>query len=223
MKRHLLIVIFALIALSSVAQETNFSLRPAVKVEKSITEKFSLQLGHQTRYYTNLSEFERFSASLEGKYAISKNWDAGLAYVWLYKHAIDDDLYARRNRYYLYLKYKVDVANWNFSINEMFKSTFYNKTLENPSYTPKNVLLTKLEVAYKIKPISLTPYINGQLRCMVNHPDKNELNQYRWTLGAKYKINQLLGVGLYFEQRVDMNSDSPDKVNIIGAELKISI
>ena len=206
-----------------VAQETNFSLRPAIKVEKSVTEKFSLQLGHQTRYYTDLNEFERFSASLEGKYAFSKNWDAGVAYAWLYKHRIDDNLYASRNRYYFYLKYSQSVGDWKFSIREEFQSTFYNKTLENPSYTPNNVLLTKVEAAYKIKSLSLTPYINGQLRYLVNHPDKNQFNQYRWAFGAKYKINQLLDVGVYFEQRGDMNTDSHDKVRIIGAELKISI
>ena len=223
MKNYYLLVLFVFIALNSVAQETNFSLRPAIKIEKSVTEKFSFQLAHETRYYTDLNEFERFSASLEGKYSFSKHWDAGLAYAWLYKHQIDDDFYASRNRYYLYLKYKHDVGNWNFSVREKFQSTFYNKTLENPSYTPKNVLLTKVEVAYKIKPLSLTPFINGQLRYMVNHPDKNELNQYRWALGTKYKINQRLGVSLFFEQRVDMNAKSPYKVNIIGAELKVSI
>lgn len=223
MKKYILTLIVLLLAIYSVAQETYFSLRPAVKVEKSVTDKFSLQLGHQTRYYTDLSEFERFSMSLEGKYSISKSFDAGLAYAWLYKHKIDDELYATRNRYYFYLKYKHKVGDWNFSIREKFQSTFYNKTLEDPSYTPKNVLLTKVEVAYKINTLSLTPYVNGQLRYMVNHPDKNELNQYRWALGAKYKINKLLGVGLFFEQRVDMNTNTPDKVNIIGAELKIKI
>lgn len=222
-KKIIFTLAVALIALHGTAQETNFSLRPAVKVEKSVTNKFSLQLAHQTRYYTDLNEFERFSASLEGKYSFSKNWDAGLAYAWLYKHQIDDDFYASRNRYYLYLKYNHDVGDWSFSIREKFQSTFYNKTLENPSYTPKNVLLTKVEVAYKIKPLALTPFVNGQLRYMVNHPNKNELNQYRWALGGKYKINQLLGVSLFFEQRVDMNTSSPYKVNIIGAELKIKI
>lgn len=98
MKKIIFTLAVALIALHGTAQETNFSLRPAVKVEKSVTNKFSLQLAHQTRYYTDLNEFERFSASLEGKYSFSKNWDAGLAYAWLYKHQIDDDFYASRTR-----------------------------------------------------------------------------------------------------------------------------
>lgn len=224
MRKSIFALALALFALHGlVAQETNFSLRPAIKVEKSVTDKFSLQLGHQTRYYTDLNEFERFSASLEGKYAFSRNWDAGVAYAWLYKHRIDDNLYASRNRYYFYLKYSQSVGDWKFSVREKFQSTFYSKSKESPSYTPKNVLLTKVEAAYKIKSLSLTPYINGQLRYMVNHPNKNQFNQYRWALGSKYKINQLLGVSLFFEQRVDMNASSPYKVNIIGAELKVSI
>lgn len=62
MKKIIFTLAVALIALHGTAQETNFSLRPAVKVEKSVTNKFSLQLAHQTRYYTDLNEFERFSA-----------------------------------------------------------------------------------------------------------------------------------------------------------------
>ena len=223
MRKYILTLIVALMALQGVAQETNFSVRPGVKAEKSITNKFSLELAHQTRYYTNLSEFELFSATLEAKYALSKHWDSGLAYAWLYNHKIDDERYASRNRYYFYLKYKHSVGNWNFSIREKFQSTFYSKSKENPSYTPKNVLLTKIEVAHKIAPLSLTPYINGQLRYAINHPDNKEFNQYRWAVGAKYKINSLLNVGLYFEQRGDINATMHSKVRIIGAELKVNI
>lgn len=223
MIKRFLVITFALIAMQMYAQETNFSLRPKIKVEKSFSDKFSLQLDHQTRYFSNLQEFERFVTKLEAKYSISKRWDAGLAYAWLYQHKIDDDFYATRNRYYVYLKYNQDVGNWNFSIREKLESTHYNKYKETPSHSPKNVLLTKVEAAYYIKALSLTPYINGQLRYMVNHPDKNEFNQYRWAVGAEYKINQHVDVGLYYEQRGDLNTDNPYKVRIIGADLSINI
>ena len=223
MRKLILMALLAVMIFQMAAQEVNSSFRPAIKVEKIFSEKFSLQLEHETRYYTNLKEFERFTTSLGADYSFSKNWSAGLTYLWLYNHNIQEDFYASRNRFDLYLKYKKIIGDWNFSISEKFRTTYYNESKENPSYSPKNVLLTKVEVAYKIKFISLTPYINGQLRYAVNHPSKNDLNQYRWAVGSKYKINKLLGVDLYFEQRGDLNVDKPGKVNIIGTTLKFSI
>ena len=223
MRKLILIAALSFIALQIVAQETKTSWRPAIKIEKAITNKFSMQLEHETRYYTDLKEFERFTTSLGADYSFSKNWSAGLTYLWLYHHNLKENLYASRNRFDLYLEYKKKIDDWNFSISEKFRTTYYNQSKENPNYNPKNVLFTKVEVAYKIRPISLTPYINGQLRYAVNHPTKNEINQYRWAVGAQYNINKLLGVELYFEQRGDLNVDKPGKVNIIGTALKFSI
>lgn len=223
LKRFFLMVAIAFITLQMVAQENNSSLRPAIKVEKAFSERFSLQLEHETRYYTNLKEFERFTTSLGADYSFTKNWSAGLTYLWLYQNNIKENLYASRNRFDLSLKYKTKIGDWNFSISEKFRTTYYDESKENQSYSPKNVLFTKGEVAYNIKPVSLTPYINGQLRYAVNHPTKNAVNQYRWSVGAKYKINKLLGVDLYFEQRGDMNADKPGRVRIIGTALKFTI
>ena len=80
-----------------------------------------------------------------------------------------------------------------------------------------------MEVAYNVKSISVTPYINGQLRYAVNHPTEKEFNQYRWAVGAQYKINNMLGVDVFFEQRGDMNTDNPGRIRIIGTTLTVKI
>lgn len=223
MRKVILIFALAFISLQLIAQDSNTAWWPAIKVQKEITKKFSLQLEHETRYFTNLSEIDRLATSLEGDYSITKRWNAGLAYTWLYNHNLKEDIYASRNRFYLYLRYKQKFGNWSFYIREKYQSTYRDEEKENVNYSPKNVLRSKAEVAYKIKSVSLTPYINGQFRYQLNHPTKNEIDQYRWSVGAEYKFNKRLSADLYFQKEGELNKKKPDKVSIIGTTLKIKI
>lgn len=223
MKKTVLIAALVLISVQMVTAGNKISLRPKVKIQKSLSDKFSLQLEQEARYSPTFSDWEQFNTTLGGEYSFAKGWNTGVAYSWRYSHIIKNDIYSSRNRYYLFLKYKYAIGDWNFSIREKFQSTYYNKTKEGTSYSPRNVLLTKVEVAYKIKPIQLSPYISGTLRYAVNHPTKNQINEYRWAVGTQYKINKLLGVDVFFEQRGDMNVDRPGKVRIIGTALKFNI
>lgn len=223
MRKMFLVATLAFFLLPVMAQETNTAWWPAIKVEKKLTKKMSLTLEHETRYFTDLGEIDRFATALEGDYSITKRWDVALAYVWIYNHNIKEDSYANRNRYYFYIRYKQKIGNWSFYIREKFQSTYEDSDAENVKYSPKNVLRSKAEVAYKIKSISLTPYINGQIRNRLNHPTENKIDRYRWSLGAEYKFNKQFGVDFYYQRQGELNVKKPDKINIIGTTLKIKI
>ena len=223
MRRIILIATLAFIVWQTQAQDSNTAWWPAVKVEKQFTKKFSLMLEHEIRYFTSLNEVDRFGTSIEGDYSFFKKWNVGLAYSWLYSHDIDEDVYVNRNRYYLYLRFKQKAGNWSFYIREKFQSTYRDEDNESTKYNPKNALRSKVEVAYKIKSISLTPYINGQLRYRLNHPTNNELDQYRWSVGAEYKFSKRISADLYFQKEGDLNKKKPDETSIIGTTLKIKI
>lgn len=196
---------------------------PSVKIDKKINKKTTVRLEHETRYNATASALSRLGNTLEVDYSINKPFNAGVAYTHIYNHNISKNIYANRHRYYLYLRYKHKIGDFSFYVREKFQSTFYNESVESVKYTPQNALRTKVGASYRIKELSLTPYMSWQFKYLVNHPKKNEIDQTRWALGAEYRINKMFTLDLYYQKETEHNAKKPDNYNIIGTTLKVKL
>ncbi|MGQ1948340.1 DUF2490 domain-containing protein [Geofilum sp. OHC36d9] len=189
-------------------------------IEKELTKEISLELEPEWRYLLDEDETDRFSTSLNVDYAFNKKWKFGVGYTWIHDHDIDDDEYANRNRYSLFVRHKRVFGNWSMSLREKFQSTYYDADNDNKKYDPKNALRSKLEVCYKIKLLHIKPYISGQFRYQLNNPDGNEIDNFRWAFGTDYEISKTVSADFYCQYDKVVNVKEPEAGWVLGTSLK---
>jgi len=224
MRKLFFVVMFAMVANMILGQSTTETMIwPSVKIDKKINKKTTVRLEHETRYNLTESALGRLGNTLEVDYSISKSFNGGAAYHHIYNHDISKNIYANRHRYYLYLRYRRKIGDFSFYVRERFQSTYYNKSVESGKYTPQNALRTKAQISYRIRTLSLTPYLSGQFKYLVNHPKKNEIDKTRWSLGVEYKISKMFTIDLYYQKENEHNAKNPDNYDIIGTVLKIKL
>ncbi len=196
---------------------------PSIKIDKKINKKLTARFEHETRYNITHNDLARLLNTFEVDYSINKPFNVGLAYTHIYNHNIKKDIYANRHRYYGYVRFKKKYGNFSYSIREKFQSTYYNESVESVKYNPQMALRSKAEISYNFKKLSLSPYLNGQIRNSINNPKGNEIDQVRWSFGTEYKINKKFSVDLYYQREFEVNAKNPEKNDIFGTCLKIKL
>lgn len=213
-KQKLLIVILSFISVSNVfARDNDFGIWTSIEGEKKIIKGLSFALEGEFRSRDNSRKTDRWSGSADLSYRIWPFLKAGASYTYIYtgnekKKGI---VWEHRHRYNIYLLGSYKWNRFNISLRERFQHTYRSgvkKTAKRAN--PKQVLRSRLQIAYDIKKSKFTPYASCELYHTLNDPIDNGYEKTRWTAGTKYKLNKKNSFDIYYRYQTKSDDDEPN-------------
>ncbi len=190
-----------------------------VNISGDITKKFGVELEEEVRIFKNFGEIDRFSSEIDAFYVVNKYLKGGIGYGWIYDHDVNDSFWENRHRLFAYVRGKAEVGRFTATLREKFQSTTYDKDLKGFDYSPKYYLRSRLGLEYDIKGCKAAPYLALEMHLQLNNPDGNEIDNWRYSLGAEFPIAKNLSLDTFFRLSHDVNVRKPDNLWLIGVSL----
>jgi hypothetical protein len=221
MKKTFCILLILITASGIKAQEeTNYGWWTEFGTEKEIANNLDVELSEEIRYFFDLGEIDKFKTNLGLTYKISSRLRFGLKYSWTYNHDTEDDFYAHRHRITVSARMKEDVGRFEISLLEKLQFNYYDTEKEDVDYSPKTNLRSLLKIAYNLTTTKIEPFIQAQFRYQLNNPDGNEFDNSRFATGISFPLSNKLEMDTFLQLDKELNRKSPDKIWILGTNLK---
>ena len=226
MKKIFTLVVFVSLIFSSIgsyAQTEDFGIRFGAELTKELGKKFELGIQEEGRLNQNASEIDRFLTSFGAKYEISKLFDVGAYYTWIYANNQKDDYYENRHRFGTWIKAGKKVNRFKFSLKEQLMITYRDENLGTYKYNPKTYLRSRFEVSYNVKNSPIKPYLSAQMHYQLNNPSGNVIDQWRYVAGMEYDINKKFTIDAYLMRDEEVNVKKPLNTTVVGTMLKFKL
>ena len=207
------------------AQSDDFGLDFSLEAQKKLSQKWSLSLEGELRTRDNAKTNDRWSAGLGVDYKVAKWLKASAGYTLLYdnnerlnssgkKYA---NYWGTRHRFNFSLTASQRVGDFKLSLRERWQYTYRPEKTVQRYYVSdgseadehtyggrgKNVLRSRLQVAYDKKNLALTPYAN------VEFFNAWSLQKTRLNVGVDWDITKQHTVGAFYRYQT-VRSDDDD-------------
>ena len=204
MRYKLLLILFALLPVLSLAQDEDLELWGSIKFSKKLTKKIRFELEEQIRWADSLRLYKKNFTDLGFKYKLHKRHSLALHI------RLVDEIYEDK-----YLRYHID-ANSDF-MRSNFPLVFQQRLRLQKSWDTDGVLDKKffrLKWGLALKNKVVSPYIAHEYfwRLM----EENSLSKQRSTIGISWRIGDDLKMKLFLRNQKDLNEEEPDKLGVIG-------
>lgn len=237
--RCLVACLLVLVCLPDVldAQESDFGVWTSAEVKKKIFPGLDASLEGEFRTRDGLKTVERWSGSAGLSYKMFRWLKASADYSYLrYYQPMEvtnkgnyvPEYWQPKHRFSLSLTGKTDWRRFTFSLRERWQYT-YRPSQSVPKFdgddgTPKsdeyitgkgkNVLRSRLQVAYDIRKCAFTPYASCELSHSLSNGGAYE--KMRWTLGTEWKLSKRHTLDFYY---LYQNKADDDEANghVLGA------
>jgi long-subunit fatty acid transport protein len=246
MERSVIIAVLAILMGSQRvhAQSDDFGAWYEIGVEKKLSRQWSIGGEAELRTRDNMKTTDRWSVGLSADYKLNKNLKVSGGYTLLVDNNAEElDLksdgltpnkwtpsyWGVRHRFNVSLQGSVKWQRLSFSLRERWQYTYRPAAegkrydLDNDAWTDrkgkgKNVLRSRLEVAYDIPNWKFDPYVNAE---MFN--DNSGISKMRYSIGTEYKWKKKHVFGLSYKYQSVNDSDDDQSANrhIIGLNYKL--
>jgi len=183
------------------AQEQDFQIWSKVGISHSInkTLKVSIDQGYRIRENASLSDALFTDASL--RYKINKPWSAVAGYRLI--NDFDFDLQSEmKHRLFVDLNYRMKHKRWEFKNRFRYQLQSSTSTFRD-----------KISAEYNVRKTPLLPFTTFEVFYR-----NQELNKWRYTLGASYPLSKSIDFSLYYRLQQEFNSNAP-QLYILGIGL----
>lgn len=211
-----LIVFYFFFPFYSIAQEKDAGLWVSVTAEKKVSSFLDVELSQEFRFYENITELGSAFSEASFQYKIFRKFRVSADYRFIQSRRLDDT-YRLRHRYAFSLTYIYDINRFSFRIREKFQSRYTEVYASDDGKIPKNILRTRLMIAYDLKK-RYEPFVAGEVYYQLNNPEGNELDKIRYRIGVDYELNKYhsLSIGYLIDQETHQNNPLTDYVFDIG-------
>ena len=204
-----------------------------ISIDKKIHEKWNLGAEAELRTFGGtdiylVEQVERWTLTANVGYSPLKPLNLSATYILMDVFDTKYDNYHWQHRFYLSAVGRQNWGNFSFSLRERLQITTRDDSKRIEPYEIKTdvVLRNRLLVAYNISNLPITPSASFEAFYLLNHPDNNKFNEFRYILSLAYKINSKNTFELYGLYR--QNPAKPPKastfgVYILGLSYKISL
>lgn len=216
-----LTIIFILVTKNILAQTSDFGIRLDADLTKKLTKNIELEFDEELRMNNNSSSFDRSLTTLGANYKFNNTLKAGLYYTFIYMNNQHDGYWESRNRFGAWLTASHKFDRFRISLREKYQNTYRDEALGNFLYNPKMVLRSKLEISYNIRKFPVDPYCSAEMQYQLNNPYGNEIDSWRYTAGAEYKISKKFAIDLYYRVDKSVNVKNPANISILGTSFKL--
>lgn len=180
----------------SVSAQDDFGGNISVELSKKLGKKVDLSLEEEVRLTQNMSHFDRSATTLGADFKLIKKYlKGGVAYSALVYN--ENNYRLLDHRAIASLSGSAYAGNFEFSLRARYQATFLDESYGNShKVNPKQIIRGKAEVEYDIAKIKLNPYISAEAYYEVA---KKDCNRFKYSVGAKKKINKHNSIGLGFQ------------------------
>ncbi len=189
----------------NVSAEDDFGGNISVELSKKLSKKVDLSLEEEVRLTQNMSHFDRSATTLGADFKLLKKYlKGGVAYSALVYNETDYCLLDHRA--IASLTGSVNAGNFEFSLRARYQATFLDDSYGNShKVNPKQIVRGKAEIEYDIASIKLNPYISAEAYYEIA---KKDCNRFKYSIGAKKKINKhnSFGVGFQLDDKLKSNN-----------------
>ncbi len=224
------------------AQSDDFGMGYELGAEKKLSSKWSVGAEAELRTRNNSRTMDRWALGVNAEYKIIKGLKASAGYTFLNDNNPEElDLksdgvrynkwtpsyWGVRHRFNVSLTGNMDFGRLNVSLRERWQYT-YRPQADDKKYDfdeecwtfvkgkGKNVLRSRLQLAYDIPHWKFDPFFNVE---MFN--DKSGIQKMRYQLGVDYKIQKKHIFGLtYRYQTVNDDDENEGNIHLIGLSYK---
>ena len=218
------------------AQSDDFGIWTGVEVKKKILSGWDASLEGEFRTRDGVKTVERWSGAVATSYKVSSWLKASAGYTFIhYYHPMEvtkkgnyiPEYWQPRHRFHVSLTGKADWRRFTFSLRERWQYTYRpsqsvpkfdgddgsSKADEYISGKGKNVLRSRLQVAYNIRKCAFNPYAS----CELSHSlSDGAFEKARWTLGTEWKLSKRHSLDFYYLYQNKADDDESDG-HVIGA------
>lgn len=217
MKRfnRFILLLLSLVTISASAQD-DFGGNISVELSKKISKRVDISLEEEIRLTQNWSNFDRSATSVGADFKLIKKYlKGGIAYSALVYNETDYCLLDHRA--IASLTGTVNAGNFEFSLRGRYQATFLDESFGNShKVNPKQIVRGKFEVEYDVTKIKLNPYISAEAYYEIA---KKDCNRFKYSIGAKKKINKHNSFGLGFQ--LDDKLKSNNYYLLVGYSYKL--
>lgn len=215
-------VVFIIFTKNIIAQTSDFGIRLDADLTKKLTKKFELEFDEELRMNNNSSSFDRSLTTLGANYDCNRTFKAGVFYTYIYMNNQHDGYWESRNRFGAWITAVHKFDRFKISLREKFQNTYRDESLGNYLYNPKMVLRSRFELAYNIRKFPVNPFLSAEMQYQLNNPYGNEIDCWRYTAGAEYKVSKKFGIDLYYRLDKSINVKNPANNSILGTSFKLN-
>ena len=195
MKLRLILIHISLLFLlipSVFSQTEDFQIWSKLAIKKKINKEISLIFQQDIRFQQNATLFKDYITFLGGQYSFNKKIKIRGIYRYTFSPTIEDGT-INEHRFYadLMLRHKIDRFKFKY------RGRYQVKSIDFDIYS-MHYFRNRFTVEYNIPKIPLTPYAEYEFYFSLNNPVKNSIIRNRYTLGADYKISDIMSVYSYY-------------------------
>lgn len=219
------------------AQSDDFGIWTSAEVKKKILPGWDASLEGELRTRDGVKTVERWSGAAAMSYKVFDWLKASAGYTFIhYYHPMEvtkkgnyiPEYWQARHRFNISLTGKADWRRFTFSLRERWQYTYRpsqsvpkfdgddgsTKADEYISGKRKNVLRSRLQVAYNIRKCAFNPYASCELTHSLS--DGGAFEKARWTLGTEWKLSKRHSLDFYY---LYQNKADDDEANghVLGA------
>lgn len=240
--RPVLLLLMLLALPTLLRAQSDFGLWYSVGAEKKINKRWAVAVEGEFRTRNNARTADRWDVGISTDYKVMKGLKVGTGYDLVYQNTPEkitlhaDDTYnnwrpsfwGTRHRVHVDVTGSIDVGRFKFSLRERWQYTyrpektttrydFDNSQWEETTVSGRgrNVLRSRLQVAWDPRHCPVTPFANVELF------NSWSLTKTRYTLGADWRVAKHHEVGLYYRyQHVSDADENQPNEHIIGLNYK---
>jgi len=177
-------------------------------LSKDFGRIWSVKMEQELRFNKRLTTYDRSLTSIAVDYSFfRKAMKASLDYDFI--HQRQNEIFEFRQRSSFSLSAKYDIDAFEFEFRTRGQSTWRDEKRGDYKFNPKYVWRNKLECAYKIFGSPVKPFISSEIFCPLNSVHGFFMDGYRFTLGAKYRINIRTSMSFLVRYDQDVQQANP--------------
>jgi hypothetical protein len=215
MKKAGWIFILLILGVTVYGQYQDARLWASLSIRYDPGKKWKIGLEEEARFFENISRLDKLNTELDLNYQISKLVDGGILYR-LIGNPETRGNFDFNHRFGAYLDIQKKYARWTCSFKTAFQKTYPGFQRTSERYLPENYVRAQAEVSREFKNKKTEPYTNIEFWYVMQTGEQAFIDQYRFTIGIKQKINKSNRLNFFYRIQQEMQVKNPLTAHIIG-------
>ena len=215
MKRHGWMILLFLLGAPAFGQYQDARLWAGLSVRYDPGKKWKLVLEEEVRIFDRIRRLDKINSELTSSYQINKLMELGVLYR-LIANREQVGYFYFNHRFGVNLEFHQQYSRWNLSVKPGFQITFAGFRNTENWYNPENYVRIVSEVSRELKNKKTEPYTNIEFWYRISTGEQGFIDQYRWTIGIKQKLNKRNRLDLYYRLQQELQVKNPLTAHIIG-------
>jgi hypothetical protein len=194
----------------------------SLSIRYDVAKKWRITLEEETRFYENMSRFDKLNSELTVKYQISKPLDVGFFYRLITNNNSRREI-ELNNRLGIFMQAKKKYYNWEGSLKTLYQKTYFGFRNSEDWYLPENYIRAEVGISRELKNKKTEPYTNIEFWYRMPSVGQSFVDQYRYTVGVKHKLNKHNRVDFYYRLQQDLQLSDPLTAHIFGVGYQFTI